>query len=70
MTDHARITQWRFKAEELRTLSDVMKVQAAREALAQVAEQWDRMANCAEIANRFPDDVRLPHFPDFDPPNL
>jgi hypothetical protein len=69
MTDRTRITQWRFKAEELRTLSDVMKVQAAREAMAQVARQWDRMADRAELANRFPDDDRLPHFPDFAPPN-
>jgi hypothetical protein len=69
MTDQTRITQWRFKAEELRTLSDVMKVQAARESMARTAAQWDRMADNAEVANRFADDDRLPHFPDFAPPN-
>ena len=69
MTDQTRITQWRFKAEELRILSDVMKVQDTREAMARVADQWDRMASDAEIANRFTDDDRLPHFPDISPPN-
>ena len=69
MTDQTRITQWRFKAEELRALSNVMKVQAARESMARTAAQWDRMAKNAELANPFAEDNRLPHFPDFSPPN-
>jgi len=69
MTDPARITQWRFKAEELRTLGDVMKVQAARETMMQVAHHWDLLADRAEAASWMIDE-RLPHFPDFDPPNL
>jgi hypothetical protein len=68
MTDHTRITQWRFKAEELRALSDVMKVQDARKALAQIAEQWELLADRAESASQLVDE-RLPHFPDFSPPN-
>jgi len=69
MTDQARITQWRFKAEELRALSEVMKVQSERESMARTAKQWDRMARNAERVNRLADDDRLPHFPDFSPPN-
>jgi hypothetical protein len=68
MTDQTRITQWRFKAEELRALSDVMKVQDARKALAQIAEQWELLADRAESAGKLVDE-RLPHFPDFSPPN-
>jgi hypothetical protein len=45
-----------------------MKVQAERECIARTATQWDRMAMNAERVNRFADDERLPHFPDFDPP--
>ena len=67
MTDQSRITLWRFKAEELRTLSDVMKVQEAREALAQVAKHWDLVADQAESAALI--DERLPHFPDFSAPS-
>jgi hypothetical protein len=68
MTDQARITLWRFKAEELRTLSDVMKVQEAREAMAQVAKQWDLLADRAESTGLLIDE-RLPHFPDFSAPS-
>jgi hypothetical protein len=46
-----------------------MKVQAARESMARTAAQWDRMAKNAELANPFAEDDRLPHFPDFSPPN-
>jgi hypothetical protein len=70
MTDQTRITLWRFKAEELRALSDVMKVQEARETMARTAAQWDRMADTAERAKPVAvDDDRLPHFPDFSPPS-
>ena len=64
MGKHARVTHWRFKAEELRMLSDVMRAQAAKEAVSTAAATLDRMADREE--------ARLtkisPHFPDFDPP--
>jgi hypothetical protein len=60
----ARITHWRFKAEELRTLSEVMRAQPAKEAMSAVADNLDRMADREEERLG-----RSPHFPDFDPPD-
>jgi hypothetical protein len=63
--DRERVTHWRFKAEELRMLSEVMRAQAAKEGMGLAADSLSRMADREEarIAQR------SPHFPDFDPPD-
>jgi hypothetical protein len=65
MDRKARVTQWRFKAEELRVLSEVMRAQAAKEGMSLAADSLVRMADREEawLAER------SPHFPDFDPPD-
>jgi|KBSSwiStaDraftv2_1062776.scaffolds.fasta_scaffold1469049_1 hypothetical protein len=65
MGRNGRITHWRFKAEELRMLSEVMRAQAAKDGMRLAADSLTRMADRedAQLAER------SPHFPDFDPPD-
>jgi hypothetical protein len=61
----ARIDHWRFKAEELRMLSEVMRAQAAKDGMSVAADSLSRMADREEARSI----ERSPHFPDFDPPD-
>jgi hypothetical protein len=61
----ARIDHWRFKAEELRMLSEVMRAQVAKDGMSEAAEALSRMADREEA--RLVE--RSPHFPDFSPPD-
>jgi hypothetical protein len=66
MASRERITHWRFKAEELRTLSEVMRAQAAKEGMVSAADALTSMADKEEARLL----ERSPHFPDFEPPDL
>jgi hypothetical protein len=61
-----RITHWRYKAEELRMLSEVMRAQIAKEGMLAAADSLTRMAEREEARLI----ERSPHFPDFDSPDL
>jgi len=51
-----RITQWRMRAEELRTTADQFQVSSAQESLRKAAANYDKLADDAEavLAGRRP----------------
>jgi len=65
MNRKAQVTHWRYRAEELRMLSEVMRAQAAKEGMSLAADSLIRMADREEARLA----ERSPHFPDFDPPD-